>query len=246
MAPGGPNVEPARHQRIGSDADETMASPQQEMDPEIIDSTEVPPPNSNGVCEADQPPITKESLAELEPECIRTNPPLRHNINFEEQLQFRPNLDGEMGSVKQAQHAQYWEGLAREIKMWLENNSMPASLPRVRGRKVLQLLATIRDILYSLVPPLDGKAVLDIFDIDLLRQQLVRGSLDFRWLAVWTQKLIKMHCAPMRDQWADEMAAHFKQNASSQTAALFTEGFKSLLSLLEQMKLVSIHMLLSC
>ncbi|KAI7092787.1 hypothetical protein KC324_g21944, partial [Hortaea werneckii] len=55
------------------------------------------------------PPITAESLAELDMHRIINNPKLRHDVNFDRDLHFRPNLDGSKGRQKVKSAEQYWQ-----------------------------------------------------------------------------------------------------------------------------------------
>lgn len=49
---------------------------------------------------ANMPPITNLSLAELDIDAIINNSKLRHDVNFDRELHFRPNLDGERARQK--------------------------------------------------------------------------------------------------------------------------------------------------
>lgn len=48
------------------------------------------------------PPVNIQSLREIDLAEILKNPQLRHDILFDPQLQFRPNLDGERGRRKKS------------------------------------------------------------------------------------------------------------------------------------------------
>jgi len=48
-----------------------------------------------------EPPVTKATLSELDVNKIVHNPKLHHDINFDPELHFRPNVDGEKGQKKQ-------------------------------------------------------------------------------------------------------------------------------------------------
>ncbi|KAI7075326.1 hypothetical protein KC352_g42069, partial [Hortaea werneckii] len=63
------------------------------------------------------PPITAESLAELDMHRIINNPKLRHDVNFDRDLHFRPNLDGSKGRQKVKSAEQYWQALEGELFM---------------------------------------------------------------------------------------------------------------------------------
>ena len=65
----------------------------------------------------EQPPITPDSLTELDMPRIINNPKLRHDVNFDRELHFRPNLDGARGKEKIKSANDYWKALEAELYM---------------------------------------------------------------------------------------------------------------------------------
>lgn len=62
------------------------------------------------------PPITRQTLKELDLHEILKNPQLRHDIVFDANVQFRPNFDGERGRKKKEFGNKYWFAIQKEIE----------------------------------------------------------------------------------------------------------------------------------
>lgn len=62
------------------------------------------------------PPITRQTLKELDLHEILKNPQLRHDIVFDSNVQFRPNFDGERGRKKKELGNKYWYAIQKEIE----------------------------------------------------------------------------------------------------------------------------------
>ena len=75
-------------------------------------------------------------------------------------------------------------------------------------------------------------------EVPLLMQQIRKGVLDMLTLAKWLAKLLKTHCAPMRDEWADSMVEQIEKGSQSQDPREIVNGLRTLFSILEAMKLV--------
>ncbi|OVF11092.1 hypothetical protein A9F13_01g05489 [Clavispora lusitaniae] len=178
------------------------------------------------------PPINLQSLKEIDLHEILKNPQLRHDILFDPQLQFRPNLDGERGRRKKTIMEKYWAEIESECRQFFSSPSAP---PKVSRLPVL--FTTLRDILLSLLPVKDRDPVNEIMDIDLLVQQLAHGSFDFVAMARWLGEVFKSHCAPMRDQWVSDMISKFEQAYVENSAVKLVHGLRSVFSILEAMKL---------
>lgn len=219
-----------------------MLSEQPETSPSVEDMAE------DFLCATLTPPVTKQSLSELDVQSIITNIKLRHDVNFDRDLSFRPNLDGVKGQKKERTADKYWTALMAELELYkrLFQGTPPipqANLERfARGaqRRIPILFQTIRDVIKSLVPERDHSRVDEHLDIPLLMQQIGRGVCDFVRLAEWIAHLLKEHCAPMRDVWVDEMVALIRHGAASQDSKQIVIGLKTLFGILEAMKLVSL------
>lgn len=185
-----------------------------------------------------EPPVTKGTLSELDVNKIVNNPKLRHDINFDPDLHFRPNLDGEKGRRKTQKANDFWELMRNQLREYLTNREqfekelgdsewcLPATLKAIRG------------ILETLVPQRDRASVEETFNVDLLMQQFRKGVADLVKLALWLSQLLKCHCAPMRDNWVDEMVTQLSNGDRNCDVNLLVSGMQNLLAVLEAMKLV--------
>ena len=79
---------------------------------------------------------------------------------------------------------------------------------------------------------------METFNVELLMQQFSKGVADMGKLANWLSQLLKMHCAPMRDDWVDEMVTQLSEGDRTGNVVLLARGMKNLLGVLEAMKLV--------
>ena len=131
-----------------------------------------------------EPPVTKGTLSELDVNKIVNNPKLRHDINFDPDLHFRPNLDGEKGRKKTQRANDFWELMRTQLRDYLTSREefekkfgdaewcLPATLTAIRG------------ILETLVPQRDRASVEETFNVDLLMQQFRKGVADLVRLAL--------------------------------------------------------------
>ncbi|KUJ12051.1 Tcp11-domain-containing protein [Mollisia scopiformis] len=201
-------------------------------------SVERPPrPNTRNPSPAMEPPVTKATLSELDVNKIVNNPKLRHDINFDPDLHFRPNLDGEKGKRKTEKANNFWDTMQTQLREYMTNREqferevddtewcLPATLNAIRG------------ILETLVPQRDRASVEETFNVDLLMQQFRKGVADLVKLALWLSQLLKCHCAPMRDNWVDEMVTQLSNGDRNGDVTLLVAGMKNLLGVLEAMKL---------
>lgn len=182
------------------------------------------------------PPINLQSLKEIDLHEILKNPQLRHDILFDPQLQFRPNLDGERGRRKKSIIEKYWSEVEKECKQFFALRTSSSSQPPKITRLPV-LFSTLRDILLSLLPVKDRLPVNEIMDIDLLVQQLSHGSFDFVAMAKWLGEVFKSHCAPMRDQWVSDMISKFQGAYDENSVEKLVQGLRTIFSILEAMKL---------
>lgn len=195
------------------------------------------------------PPITQESLAELEVTRIVGNPKLRHDVNFDRELHFRPNLDGSRGKHKQKTADEYWKALVAELELYRAiggllltcqdatqyeqlSRLMKASQIRVPG-----IFETIKSILKTLVPTCDQIIVEERLDVPMIMQQISNGVFNLMDLALWLATLLKVHCAPMRDDWVDQMVAQTRQGVDEGCQKRIVLSLRQTLGILEAMKL---------
>lgn len=177
------------------------------------------------------PPINLQLLKEIDLHEILKNPQLRHDIMFDPQLQFRPNLDGERGRRKKAVIEKYWLEMEAECRQFYTLGH------QVKLVRLPVLFTTLRDILLLLLPVKDRAPVNEIMDVDLLVQPLSHGLFDYVAMAVWLGDVFKLHCAPMRDQWVLDMISKFRQAYEENLVAKLVSGLRMVFSILEAMKL---------
>ncbi|KAI9870910.1 MAG: hypothetical protein M1830_003637, partial [Pleopsidium flavum] len=195
------------------------------------------------------PPVTAMSLTELDLQRIMNNTKLRADINYDGDLHFRPNLDGEKGRRKCREAKEYWKALTVELLLyWVYcSEGVPWHLPtfapividkqeRSFFSRLPLMFQTIRGILHSLVPEQERLFVEERFDVRFLMQQIQRGCFDFKSLSVWLAQILKRHCAPMRDAMVDDMVKHINLGADND-AEVLVDGLKDLFGILEAMKL---------
>ena len=186
-----------------------------------------------------EPPVTKLTLSELDVNRIIHSPKLRHDINFDPALHFRPNLDGEKGRRKKQKASDFWATMRKQLRRYLGNQDQFEKELNGEDWCLPITLRAIREILETLVPQRDRASVEDTFNVDLLMQQFRKGVADLVNLAMWLSQLIKCHCAPMRDAWVDEMVVQISRGGKEGDVASLVGGISTLLSILEAMKLVS-------
>jgi hypothetical protein len=185
------------------------------------------------------PPVNLKTLRELELSEFYRNPKLRHDVVFDAQLHFRPNNDGTRGMRKKVDSQGYWHMVLTECDdlLTIANKKGSTMHQPNRPMKIPVLLSTMRDILLTLVPRADREEVESSLDPDLLMQQLQHGILDLKRMSMWLARIFKAHCAPMRDQWVDQMVSHFERGVDRADARSLMEGWKSIFGILEAMKL---------
>ncbi|KAL7944444.1 T-complex protein 11 domain-containing protein [Trichoderma barbatum] len=185
-----------------------------------------------------EPPVTRSTLSELDVSKIIHNPKLRHDINFDPELHFRPNLDGEKGRRKQDKANQFWRTLKQELSEFIidrptfiykHGDSDEWTLPI--------LLKAVKDIIQTLVPQRDRQFLEEGLNVELLMQQFHKGVADLEKLALWLSRVLKSHCAPMRDEWVDTMYNQLSNGNRNMDLDELVTGMRSLLSVLEAMKL---------
>ncbi|KAK4985356.1 Protein SOSEKI 1 [Elasticomyces elasticus] len=197
---------------------------------------------------AKTPPITLESLVELEIARIINNPKLRHDINFDRELHFRPNLDGSKGRQKLKLADQFWTALTAEFELYAfigKRLMAPQDQQRDYWQRMMKssqqrlpgIFTAIKDILKTLVPDQDQLRVDERLNIPMIMQQVENSVLDLLDLTEWFSKLLKSHCAPMRDSWIDQMVKLAKRGVQEDSPKRIVRALQQLLSILEAMKL---------
>jgi hypothetical protein len=165
------------------------------------------------------------------------NPKLRHDINFDPELHFRPNLDGDKGRRKQEKANQFWNALFDQLMLFVTDRETFHARYGNEDWCLPVLLRAVRDIIETLVPQRDRELLNEGLNVELLMQQFNRGVADLEKLASWLASVLKLHCAPMRDEWVDEMYNELSNGNRNNDMTELVKGMRSLLSVLEAMKL---------
>lgn len=227
---------------------------------ELLDDTDYPDVEELDLASAFQkasllPPVTAEALSELDVLRILNNPKLRHDVNFDRELHFRPNMDGGRGKTKIMAADEYWRALLAEFILYnviggeFENCEDAQEVQECTRRmaasqlRLPALFQTIKEILVTLVPEKDHVMIEGRLDVSLIMIEISKGLFDITGLAQWLCRLLKQHCAPMRDYWVDIMGDHAAQAARLHIDKRLGEKelvttLKQLLGILESMKLV--------
>ncbi|KAI8960849.1 T-complex 11 [Daldinia sp. FL1419] len=185
-----------------------------------------------------EPPVTKATLSELDVNKIIHNPKLRHDINFDPDLHFRPNVDGEKGRRKQEKANQFWSSLTEQLQLFIVNrDEFMSRVGQDEDWCLPQLLKSVKEIIQTLVPMRDRMYLDEGLNVELIMQQFGKGIADLEKLASWLSGVLKSHCAPMRDEWVDEMYNQLTNGNKTNDMEELVQGMRSLLSVLEAMKL---------
>jgi len=195
------------------------------------------------------PPVTPNSLADLDIPQFMNNPKLRHDVNFDRELHFSPSLGGARCEQKSKSAEDYWKAVEAELHMLFLSQTARAqpdgtvspcyweSVMRESRKRLPSVFEVVRDILTTLVPDQDQAKITERLDVDLLIQQIDNGVCDLVNLANWLGKVLKNHCAPMRDGLVDRMRKAITKGAQQADQKLMVSGLQQLLNLLEAMKL---------
>lgn len=151
-----------------------------------------------------RPPVMKATLSELDIHKIIHNHRLRHDINFDHNLQFRSHLDGEKGRRKRVKVEQFWVILRDQLQEFV---ATPGPFQKHFGQDwcLSVLLKEAKDIFRTLLPPRDRVYLDEGFNVELITQQFYNGCADLEKLTSWLSTVLKTHCAPMRDELVDNM-----------------------------------------
>ncbi|OAP56808.1 hypothetical protein AYL99_08920 [Fonsecaea erecta] len=222
-------------------------------DHDAEDSIAIPPCISEAEVDAlvgasPHPPVTKETLEELELVYIQSNINLRIDINFDHDLHFTP-ISGEKGELKKKHARRYWDGLEAELKIVYQHEplgsctecdwkrSSSSGKPVLFKRRLPLLFRKLKELLVILIPDRDQYQISQYLDVPLLLQEVSHGLLDIVRLAQWLDGLLTSHCAPMRDVYAHEMAEQIGQGAETGDLHALVIGIEKLFQFLEAMKL---------
>ena len=186
------------------------------------------------------PPVTARTLRELEISQIVCNPRLRHDINFDPNLHFKPNTEGEKGRCKKQKADAYWAALGQEFQACAAGREASHQQADLKLHKIPQVFSEVQAITNGLIPECDKPIVAEMLDASLLLQQVRFGTLNYLRLASSLARILKTHCAPMRDKWVDEMVEQFREGTRTGQVKQIAGGVRMLFGVLESMKLVNL------
>lgn len=190
------------------------------------------------------PPINADTLRELNYENLLNNEQLLHDLFFESDLKFRPNI-----SIGRSQREEkYWCLVRQDIEAVQTfcrspNNNNSSSkidvtkLSKERGKgfliRVPLMLIEIQKIMKEIMIPSEWEAVQDSFDNEIMMQQLEINAFGFIVSYFETiAALMKDICAPIRDPSIDAMMDKCRSGH-------FLEAFQAIFTILELMKMVA-------
>ena len=191
-----------------------------------------------------RPPVTTETLKELDLHYIQNNINLRVDIHFDHDLHFMP-ISGRRGQEKRDEARAYWACLATELRTYEHDSRGPCQHCADQSdqvadrfpRRLPAMFMELRALLLILVPDQDHDQVKSSLDVDFLMQQLEHGVLDISGLSHWMSSLLMTHCAPVRDEWAEEMAQTLTEGANQGDLQCLVSGLEKLFTFCEAMKL---------
>ena len=169
------------------------------------------------------PPITRFSLRELDVTEIYGNYQLRHDLVFDSDMQFRPNNDGDKGTVKALKACQYWNEIEAEILAVNEKSGQFLRMP--------VLLTEIREILIEMFNDTkEVKEELKEININVIIKGLEEDMDNGIPYMVLIAKIMHIYCAPCRDELIDDMVALYQSR-------FHVDALTKCLDILEHMRL---------
>lgn len=183
------------------------------------------------------PPVNTCSLKEIDLQEVFKNPQLRHDVVFDQHLQFRPNSLGDRGQRKRQASDRYWDAITDELQAMLNASESARDYKLREDAKLPYLFMGIREILETLLPEKDRLEIDEVLDADLIISQMSHCAFDFSAMAVWLASVFKAHCAPMRDTAVEVMVNRVTGGMQAKNMRRVAEGLRSVFFVLEAMKL---------
>ena len=189
------------------------------------------------------PPITKDTLHELDLNCIQYNTSLRIDVNFDPELHFVP-ITGVRAEEKRKSAQVYWTALAIELQIYLHNaRSCQECLDREDCQRfdfphrLPEMFDTVRNLLVTLVPDREQDQIAQRLDVTFLMQQVEHGVFNAAGISNWLAGLLTCHCAPVRDEMAKDMSRMIQDGAANSNMKTIVQGLEKLFNFLEAMRL---------
>ncbi|KAJ3226248.1 hypothetical protein HDU81_007423 [Chytriomyces hyalinus] len=158
------------------------------------------------------PTVTRFTLRELDMDEILLNPQLRHDLYFDPNLQFKPNMDGERNHQKKVKASLYWSNLGQEI-----DNKETYRIPLI----IYEIKCILKELLpYSQATHQEIEASIDVVYI---AQQLEHGVFDAVSLIRYLCNLLKTNCAPARDERVEAMLSQCEDGKICESLAICFE-----------------------
>ena len=201
-----------------------------------------------------EPLVSEESLCELELRRISKNLLLRHDLNFDRNITYRPNTHGSRGEQRTVQSLEYWNAIRKELDILLTNEYTNSSIEPSHNTisstqacsscapglpRLSRMFGAVRMILKSLMHEDEWDAIDARLDIDLLIQQLKNRAFDLVALSDWLAVLLRGFCSPKRYQSIDAMTSSIRLGVGRVEAQFIATGLISMFDILETIKLVS-------
>jgi T-complex protein 11 len=192
------------------------------------------------------PPVTPDTLKELDLPFIQNNINLRVDAPYDSDLHFMP-ISGRRGDEKRLEAHKYWKCLEIEFNIY-QHNACPCAEPECAGtskswtpfifkERLPVMFHKLKALLLILVPSHDHERVINTLDVALLMQEVRNGVLNVVGLAEWLSALLTTHCAPIRDEWAHDMTTKISAGVQQNDMSSLVAGLEKLFSFCEAMKL---------
>ena len=182
------------------------------------------------------PPVTQETLKVLELSRMISDPRLRHDLCFDENIEFKPATECPHGCTQSRKGQHYYEALYFELATLLSSRTQP--VPREGLVRLPRMFESIRQMLRGLCPRIEWSAIDEQLDADLLMQQIQHSVLDLAKLGEWLCQLLIRSCAPLRDDFIKGIRSHLKEASMNNSAESLLNGIKRLFGAIELMRLV--------
>ena len=186
-----------------------------------------------------EPPVTSRVLKVLELPHIINNARLRHDLCFDEIIEFKPMSTHVHACERRREGKRYFDALRGELS-FLRTTQGRTSLSEHRASpiRLIHMFRSIKETLKGLCPSTEWHAVDQQLDPELLMQQIDHGVLDLPRLSKWLSELLTRSCAPRRDPFVRGIAMTLSQASMEYDVDMLLKGIKDLFAALELMKLV--------
>ena len=199
-------------------------------------------------------PLVSESFCDLELSRTSKDLLLRHDLNFDRNITYRPNTHGARGQQRTVQSVEYWNAIRKELVLLLTNDYTNPSIEASHNTgcstqacssctpgfpRLSRIFGAVRRILKSLIHEDEWDVIDARLDVDLLVQQLRNRALDLVALSDWLAVLLRRFCSPKRYQSIHGMTSSVRLGVERVEAPLIVTGLISMFDILETIKLVS-------